>query len=120
MSRPATVRVVGLRQLRDSLRRLARDLRDTATADTAAARIIAAAARPRTPRLTGRLAASITPGPGRVDVTAPYAGVIHNGWPAHHIAGRPFVTQAAEASQPAWLAAYTAQIDRAVSRVRGA
>lgn len=113
----------GLRELRRDLRRLAGDVKDVKAANQAAGALVATAAAPRAPRRTGRLAASIRPTATvagvAVRVAAPYAGPIHWGWPARGIVGRPFVVDAALATEPAWLALYLAGMQRAVDRMAG-
>lgn len=122
----AQVRVDGLPALRRELRALAGDVDDLKDANAAAARIVAAAAAARAPHRTGRLAASIrgNRAVSRATVLAggarlPYAGPVHYGWPAHHIEANPFVTDAAEATEPIWLAVYTGAVQTAVDHVGG-
>jgi len=120
----AGVQVEGLRELRRGLRQLGEDTADLKDANAAAAAIVAAAAAVRSPRRTGRLAASLkgNRAVGRATVRAggaavPYAGPIHWGWPARHIDGQPFVVDAAQDTQPVWLPAYEQSVARAVDRV---
>jgi hypothetical protein len=117
------VEVEGMANLRRLLRRIGPDLLPhLRAAHQAVARTVTAAARPRAPHRTGRLAASVRPGAtvagalvragnGRV----PYAGPIHYGWPARHIAAHPFVIDAARSTEPVWTAAYLADIERTLS-----
>jgi hypothetical protein len=64
--------------------------------------IVAAAAKPLAPVLTGRLSSTITSSPtqyqGRVRIgrgdSVPYAGPIHFGWPARRIRPQSFVYEA--------------------------
>lgn len=118
--------VDGARELRRDLRRMGDDLADLKDAHAAAAALVAAEAGRRAPKRTGRLAASVrgnraisraTVSAGRASI--PYAGPIHWGWAAHNIDPNPFVSDAATATEPAWLALYTAGIDRATGRVAG-
>lgn len=57
----------------------------------------------RAPRVTGRLAASITVDATRAGVQVGsdlvYAGVIHNGWAARNIRPQPFLTDALAATE---------------------
>jgi hypothetical protein len=64
----------------------------------------------RAPKVTGYLAGTVRPvlvpeGAG-VEVGAVYGGVILNGWPARNIAANPFITEAAQETQPLWTQAY--------------
>lgn len=113
------VKVTGLPAVRRTLRQLDLGTDDLKAANAAAASIVAAAAAARAPRRSGRLAASIrgNRAVGRATVKAggaalPYAGPVHYGWPAHGIEPNPFVIDAAQATQPVWLAAYQADLDR--------
>lgn len=122
----AQVRVEGLAPLRRQLRQLAGDVEDLKDANAAAAAVVAAAAAARAPHRTGQLAASVrgNRAVGRATVAAggarlPYAGPIHYGWPAHGIEPHPFITDAAEATEPIWIAAYETAITRAVEKVGG-
>lgn len=60
------------------------------------------------PRASGTLAATVRPGRGKTKAVvraggarAPYAGVIHYGWPARNIAPNPFLTNALNAQRSA-------------------
>lgn len=100
----------------------ARDFRDLSETNRAAARAVAARARP--PRRTGRLAGSI----GVADVSPTeasagsglvYAPVIEYGWPAHGIEGAHFLAEAADA---AWIEVqnlYADTVDRTLADVKG-
>ena len=96
---------------------------DTAETDARAGALVVKAARP--PRLSGRLAATLgasaRPG-GGFDLTAatPYAGVIHQGWPAHHIRPQPFYTAAVTVSVDVLETAYADHLGVALSTVEGA
>lgn len=77
------------------------------------------------PKRTGRLSGSIRAFPREGDAaplgsTLPYAGAIHNGWPAHGITAQPFVTRAVDATEPAWLAAYVRTVESVLDTVEGA
>lgn len=124
--RGVTIRAVGLRQFRRDLKRMGGNMADLKSAAAAAGEIVAAEARRRAPKRSGRLAASVrtAKAAGGVAVRvggarAPYAGPIHWGWPARKIQSQPFVTDAAHATEPLWLAVYTEALNRAVDRVAG-
>lgn len=117
----AAVRVEGLPELRRALRKLQVDLSDLKAANAAVATYVAAAAAGRAPRRTGRLSSSIRGNKAlsRATVRAggaavPYAGPIHWGWPARGIEGRPFIPEAAQATESSWLPLYESAIARAV------
>ena len=121
------VRVEGLGALVRELKRAGESIDDLKEANQAAGRIVLDAAEARVPRRTGRLAAS-----GRVNRAAkkaevrfgsarvPYAAPIHWGWAKRHIKPHPFVTDAAEATQPAWLAEYERELQKVLNKVGGA
>lgn len=118
------VRVEGVRQLRTALRRADGDLSDFRQANAEAAAIASSASGTRVPRRTGRLAASIRPGATQTQAivraggsSVPYAQVIHWGWPARHIRPQPFITDGAQASEPAWFPAYVKALDRILARI---
>lgn len=121
--RGAQVRVDGLRDLKRDLKRLVGDLGDVKAASAAAGALVARAAAPRAPRRTGRLASSVRPaatvGGVAVRSALPYAGPLHWGWAARRITANPFIADAALATEPAWLALYMADIQKAVDRVNG-
>lgn len=121
-----TVQVDGLRKLTRELRAAGEDLTDLKDANARAGSIVLDAARPATPRRTGRLAAT-----GRTNRAAakanvlfgsaavPYAGPIHWGWKSRHIPAQPWVQTAAKRTQGQWIAAYEADIQRVLDNVKG-
>lgn len=141
----SAIRISGGRELRRALRTAEGDLDDLKTAHTRVAAIVAEAAQAAAPRVSGKLAASVRPNSGqryaRVSVgnnrsTAagiPYAGPIHWGWPTgskklpaklQSIGGRewfitpnPFVTAAAQATEPVWSRIYMEALDEIVDKV---
>lgn len=123
----STVRVVGRKKLARELKQLQGDTADLKAANSAVAALVASAASARAPRRTGRLASSVrgNRAAGKATVAAggarlPYAGPIHYGWPARGIEAQPFVTDAAQRTEPIWLPLYEREIARAVAKVRGA
>lgn len=121
---PASVKVEGAARLSRTLDHAADDLGKLDAADLHSAESVAAAARARAPRRTGALAGSVraeaSEGIGRVVVDAPYAAYVEYGVSKHNIAPRPFLAEAAEQSEPAVVAAYAEDVNRAVSHVKGA
>lgn len=113
-----TVRIKGLAALRRDLKQLGGDAADLKAAHAAAGRIVAAAAAPRAPRSTGRLAASLRASQtvGKATVRSPVAYGVFQHWAPY---GRPFISEAAQATEPVWLAAYMADLNRAVEKISG-
>jgi hypothetical protein len=121
-----TVTVFGARQLRATLARAGVDLADLKNANAAAAATVASAATAGAPRRTGALASTVRGNravgkavvlAGRASVV--YAGPIHWGWPGHHIAAQPFLSDAATSTEPVWLAAYQHDVQAALDKVHG-
>lgn len=127
MSNPqAGVRVDGLPRLRRALKELGDDLGDLKDANAKAAQIVAAEASQRAPHRSGALAGSGrgNRAAGRATVTfggarVPYAAPIHYGWAEHGITAHPFVFDAAQATEPEWLDAYSDDIDAQLAKVTG-
>ena len=74
--------------------------------------IVVSAAQPATPTLEGTLRGTVRAGRGKTKAViraggarAPYAGVIHYGWPARNIRARPFLADAVQATRSQTLAA---------------
>lgn len=120
------VQIDGLGKLRRALREAGDDLADLKDANAAAAALVAGAAAARAPRRSGRLAGSIrgNRAAGRASILAggaavPYAGPIHWGWPARGIEAQPFATEAAAATEAAWLSIYEHDLQRVLDTVNG-
>lgn len=121
-----SIRVEGLGRLRRDLRRLGGDVDDLKDANAAAARLVAAEAARRAPRVSGKLAGTLrgnraagkaTVAAGRASV--PYAGPIHWGWAARGIEANPFVVDAAQATESTWLPLYDANLQDLTDRING-
>lgn len=123
----AGIKVEGARELRASLRRAGEDLSDLKAAHAAASGVVVAASRIRAPHRSGRLAGSVR-GSGTATkaliraggVSVPYANPIHWGWKARGIAAQPFITDAAQNTEPVWTVLYERQVELIVNRIRGA
>lgn len=116
------VDVAGEHQLRDSAARAAADLDDLQPVDQAAATVAATRARAIAPRVSGRLAATIRATAGVVtagSASVLYAGVIHNGWPAHNIAPQPYLSQALAVTEDQLVELYADHTDKTIHRVNG-
>ena len=121
------VRVEGLDTLVRTLKKAGADIDDMKDASKKAGDTVTSAAVARAPRRTGRLAGSVRPSRlakgVRVSVgraTVPYAGAIHWGWPARNITAQPFLTDAAKATEPTWVAQYLVDIQKIIDGVKGA
>lgn len=128
MAVPNTTRVEvpGLRRLTRDLRKMGAGLEDLKDAGQRAGQVVVAAAGPRAPRRSGRLAGSgrasrlaagvrVMFGSARV----PYAGPVHWGWRARGIDPQPFVVEAAQETEAEWLRVYEAGVEDAVDIVAG-
>jgi phage gpG-like protein len=121
------VTVEGARQLSRSLRQFGEGLDDLKDANEAVSALVAREASARAPHRSGALAGSVR-GSRQANralvrvgsAKVPYAGPIHWGWPKRGIPARPFVIEAATATQSDWLADYVANIQRLADKVEGA
>jgi hypothetical protein len=111
----ARVVIEGDARLRAELNRAADMLDDLRPVNRDAAQIIASAASPRTPRKTGRLAASVsivaTPDDASVSYGAPYARAVHS--------KRPWLYDAAVQTEPRVIARYYEELDRVLANIEG-
>jgi len=48
-----------------------------------------------------------------------YAGPVHFGWPEHHIEAQPFITEAAQRTEPAWTHIYEDAVESVLDTIRG-
>jgi hypothetical protein len=121
------VEVEGLNRFVSTWRRAGADMADFKDANQRAGTIVVSAANLRVPRRTGALASSIRSARqvkkavvyyGKASV--PYAGPIHWGWPSHHIRAQPFVTDAAQETEPIWTREYSNDLQKIVDGIRGA
>jgi hypothetical protein len=127
MAGTGSVKIEGARELRRTLKRAGVNLDDLKDANQAAGNIVAAAGRTSAPRRAGRLGNSVRASRAAASATVraggaavPYAGVIHWGWPAHHIGAQPWLSEAATRTEPAWLAAYEAGVAKVLDTIKGA
>lgn len=116
--------IEGYNRFRRTLRRAGHDMTELRDVHSEVAQVVVGATR--APRRTGRLASTVRPGAtqraaivraGRASV--PYAPVIHWGWPRRGIRPNPYLSTAAQRSEPTWLAVFTAAVQRIVDRVKG-
>lgn len=117
--------IEGLREITRDLRALSKDSRDDMK-DThrKAGEIVAVAAKPLAPVLTGRLSSTIVSAPtqrqGRVRIgrgaSVPYAGPIHFGWPARRIKPQAFIYEALDGRRDEVLQAYARRMDQLITK----
>lgn len=122
------VKVEGAARLRSTLRRAGADMKEMTETHRVIAGIIVSSTT--APYKDGDLSATVRPGATRTAAIAragnnrktgvPYANPIHWGWHRRHIKPHPFLSLAAQRSEPKWFAAYTAAIDRILDKIKGA
>ena len=127
MSPRPVVEVRGARELRRTMRRAGADMTELKAVHREAGSIVDHRARGNAPRRTGRLAASERVGATQTASIiragykrTPYAGPIHWGWPARHITAQPWITEAAQATEPLWTARFQQAIERILDKIKGA
>lgn len=125
-SSTAGIQVQGARELRKTMKAAGEDLGDLKDAHARAGAIAGTRARSDAPRVTGTLGASVrwSGAAGSATIRAgsasvPYAGPIHFGWRARGIAPQPFITEAAQATEPEWTAEYQEAVEKILARIRG-
>jgi hypothetical protein len=126
MSEPG-IRVEGARQLRSSMRRAGLDLDELKATHDRVAQLVAGRGRSSAPVRTGKLAGTVRASGTKTAAViragyarVPYANPIHWGWPRRGIPANPWLSEAAQASEPAWIGIYTAEVDRILDRIEGA
>lgn len=127
MTAETGIRVEGLNMLVRTMRKAGKDLDDLKDAHAKAGAIVANYAADIAPRRSGKLAGSIRAAKqvrrarvqaGRASV--PYAAPIHWGWPRRGIEANPFLSHAAQATEPTWRPAYERAVQEALDKVKGA
>lgn len=120
------VKVEGLSQFVRAMKAAGVDVMDLKDANQAAGNTVLPSATARAPRRSGALAGS-----GRANRAArgavirfgsarvPYAGPIHWGWPARHIAAQPWVATAAESTEPRWSQTYLDALGTIIDTIEG-
>ena len=103
------------------------DLRELKDTNRRVAGIVAGEGKSTAPVASGRLAADVRPGAsntaavvraGRKNI--PYAGPIHWGWPKRNIVAQPFLSDAAQRTEPTWQDVYMSFINKVVDQIEGA
>lgn len=111
------VRVKGLRDVQRKMRQTAEAAENMRDLMHSLGNIVIQAAQ--TPVLTGTLAATLRAGRGKTKAVvragfaarAPYAGVVHYGWPARSIKSQPYLVDALRSSRARVYAALEQGID---------
>jgi hypothetical protein len=121
------VEVIGAKKLRSTLRKAGADMKDLTAVHREVGAIVAGAATPTTPRRTGRLASTVRAGATQTAAITragyarvPYAPPIHWGWPRRGIQARPWLSIAAQSTEPTWFARYEAGIAAILEKIKGA
>ncbi len=116
--------IVGVARFDQTLDAAAEAIDNMERAIEATNTLIAADARRRAPRLSGRLASSITTGAEKnqalIGSDLVYAPVIHWGWPARGISPSLFLVEAAEQTRSQWIGYFEEDMETAISKVKGA
>lgn len=123
MPEPA-LRVRGIRRLGRTMKRAEVDVADLKDAHQRAANTVAAAARPRAPVDTGALKGSIRGNRAQYKAIVragskriPYARPVH--WGRDGRSGRPFISDAAQASEADWYDDYLRDVEKIIGKVKG-
>lgn len=118
------VEVVGAKQLRRAMKQAGVDVADLKEVHKKVAAIAGGESRGGAPVRTGRLqstvrwsgtqtAAVIRAGKASVR----YSGPIHWGWPERNIAPNPWITRAAQATEPQWFQVYSDGVDKVIEDI---
>ena len=131
----AQVKLEGAAAVRRAIRRMQGDLSALGEVHAQVAEIVIRYAKTIAPRKSGALAADMraTKTRNRASVNAgrarvPYAGPVHWGWPTRPkydearglwggpIPGNPFITEAAQTTETAWIQYYARELQRLATR----
>lgn len=121
------VKLVGGRRLRRAMRDAGLDLRELKETNRRVAGIVASEGKSSAPVVSGRLAADVRPTASQTSATVragrkslPYAGAIHWGWPKRGIAANPWLSEAAQRTEPTWQDVYMSFINKTIDQIEGA
>lgn len=120
----ASISIEGIKELNRAFKSVGKAAtNDLKGAHADAAKVIAKEAKTKTPRRTGRLAASLrSSGTQRGGVvragkaSVPYAGPIHFGWSSRGIRPQPFIYEAMDARSGEVLDQYEKQIQKLIDK----
>lgn len=123
----AALEVRGARELRRGLKAAGDDLADLKDVNGAVATLVAWRGQASAPRRSGTLSRSVrgNRAAGKATVLAgtarvPYAPAIHWGWPRRHIDANPWLSRAAQATEPQWTQLYLEGVQHVLDQVHGA
>jgi len=126
MAAKGTIKVEGASALRRTLRKAHGSVRELSHVHRQAGEIVARAGKVTAPRRSGRLANNIraTATQTRAEVRTggkrlPYANPVHWGWKRRNIKANPFLSQAAQKTEPSWIRLYERAMNDIVSRIKG-
>lgn len=118
--------------LRATLKLAENDLENLKTIHSRVAAVVEGRARQLAPKITGTLASTIRSSGTKTAAVvragykrSPYAGPNNWGWPAAaggikgSFAGEHWITTAAKQTEPAWLALYLSEVNKAIAKVKG-
>lgn len=125
-----SVRVEGAAQLRRTLKGAGADLGDLTALHREVGRIILPVARagaPLGPDAGGHIGPSVRVGATRSatiiragSAARPYGPAIHFGWFRRHIKPNPWITRAAQQTEPQWVDRYFAGLVQIITQIKGA
>ena len=124
------VKVEGAARLRRTLAAAGADMTDLTKLNKAAAGIVAREAKataPYGPDFGGHIKNTVRGGGGRTaaivrvgDKRKPYGPALHWGWPSRGIAAQPWVSEAAQNTEPQWVDMYFTGLLSILDSVKGA
>ena len=126
MAQGPVLKVEGAARLRRTLKAAGVDLSNLTDAHREAAALVTSRARGTAPRRSGALAGSVRGSGTKTQAVVraggarlPYAGPIHWGWPSRGIEPQPWITEAAQATEPQWFGIYDQAVNEALDQVKG-
>jgi phage gpG-like protein len=119
----ADISIQGVKEVTDSLKRMARDLESNLDLNKELSTTLSQKASAMAPRLTGALASSVAGNPSaeKAQILAgsaavPYAGVIEYGWPAKNREAKPYLNPAVNDNMGYIIEKYNDSIQKAIKQ----
>ena len=119
----ANISIQGVKEVTDSLNRMARDLESNLELNKELSTTLAQKASALAPRLTGALASSVVGNPSaeKAQILAgsaavPYAGVIEYGWPQKNREAQPYLNPAVNDNMGYIIEKYNDSIQKAIQK----